>query len=295
MDDRNIEDWKSKFYDKSFFKKIDNHQKAYWLGYIYADGNVFKKCLSITSCDKEVLEAFKMDIKSEHSIITDDYNSRQNPKNSIAYKISISDTELINYLNLLGIIERKSLILKFPDENQVPNEFINNFMLGYFDGDGSIQIYKSKNNNKWNFSIISTFDFCDKFQKILIKNCNLFDSKLIKYKRLQDKDIWEVHICGVYTDKLDRIYNFLYKDINFCLSRKRNIFLEILKNGKRENFGSKYIGVIKSFNKWQSRIKINKININLGRYDDEIAAAKAYDNYRIKHNMDLRYLNFPNA
>jgi len=36
----------------------------------------------------------------------------------------------------LGCIPRKSLLLKFPTSNQVPEHLIRHFIRGYFDGDG---------------------------------------------------------------------------------------------------------------------------------------------------------------
>ena len=48
-------------------------------------------------------------------------------------------------LNKLGVVERKSLILTFPTEQQVPKHLMPHFIRGYFDGDGSV--YKQKQGN----------------------------------------------------------------------------------------------------------------------------------------------------
>lgn len=45
-----------------------------------------------------------------------------------------SYTDLINK----GCGINKSLILKFPDETQVPQNLISHFIRGYFDGDGCV-------------------------------------------------------------------------------------------------------------------------------------------------------------
>lgn len=37
-----------------------------------------------------------------------------------------------------GCIPNKSLVLTFPNKHQVPENLINHFIRGYFDGDGSI-------------------------------------------------------------------------------------------------------------------------------------------------------------
>lgn len=40
----------------------------------------------------------------------------------------------------LGCVEHKTFLIKFPTIEQVPFEFLNSFILGYQDGDGSIII-----------------------------------------------------------------------------------------------------------------------------------------------------------
>jgi len=52
---------------------------------------------------------------------------------------------------------------------------------------------------------------------------------------------------------------------------------------KKENCSSKYIGASRSGKRWVSNIKINKKNMFLGGYDEEIDAGKIYDVYAINH------------
>lgn len=51
---------------------------------------------------------------------------------------SLRSQKTVDDLKQLGCIERKSLILKFPTEEQVPFDLLHHFIRGYFDGDGSI-------------------------------------------------------------------------------------------------------------------------------------------------------------
>lgn len=280
---------KDKTFDKAYFEKIDSHDKAYWLGFLYADGNICGRSMQIRIADLNHLDKMKIHMKSEHKVNIND--GTKYPKSS---KFAIRSQLLVDQLKKLGMEERKSLTLKFPTKDQVPKEFVASFMLGYFDGDGSIILYTPKQGNrKWNFNIISTYDFCYKFNEILIKECNLFDSKILKYKRIPDKDIWEIHICGVYSDRLERIYNLLYKNIDFALERKRDRFLDVIQNNPKESYKSKYYGVTKSFGKWAGRWKTPDGNI-WERFALEEDAARFVDNLIKKYNMDTRYLNFPN-
>jgi len=56
---------------------------------------------------------------------------------------------------------------------------------------------------------------------------------------------------------------------------------------KRKNCSSKYKGVCfhKRYNKWYSRITINKKVIHLGYFENEIEAAQKYNDYIINNNL----------
>jgi len=67
---------------------------------------------------------------------------------------------------------------------------------------------------------------------------------------------------------------------------------------RKTNYGSsKYKGVNlnKQMNKWMSYIRVNKILIYLGCFEDEIIAAKTYDLAAIKYFGEYAYLNFCNT
>ncbi|MGA2323963.1 MAG: AP2 domain-containing protein [Sedimentisphaerales bacterium] len=64
---------------------------------------------------------------------------------------------------------------------------------------------------------------------------------------------------------------------------------------KRKNTSSRYIGVHfdKQRNKWSVHIRHNGHKIWLGRFDDESAAARAYDAAAKKYYGEFARLNFP--
>jgi hypothetical protein len=58
-------------------------------------------------------------------------------------------------------------------------------------------------------------------------------------------------------------------------------------NKQKKESSSKYKGVNKhSKNRFRARIMINKKNINLGNFEKEEEAAKAYNNYIIEHSLE---------
>lgn len=151
------------FFDFDFFEKIDCELKAYWLGFIYADGCILSKnktgeqdiSIQIAKRDIELLEKFKTDIKSTYPIREDKSKNRQNSNWQIQVIQCLRSQKTVDDLKRLGCAERKSLILEFPTEKQVPFKFVYDFIRGYFDGDGSITQYK----NAFSISITGTKNF----------------------------------------------------------------------------------------------------------------------------------------
>lgn len=104
----------------------------------------------------------------------------------------------------LGCFPKKSLKLKFPTEEQVPNYLINHFMRGYFDGDGNI--YISEDKKKFRFSILGTKNFTSEYQKKIMSLCNL-ESKTKIYKTGK---IYVLQYSG--KNQVSKIYNVLYQN-----------------------------------------------------------------------------------
>lgn len=197
-------------FDYSYFKRIDNHNKAYVLGLLYADGNVATKSnmvtLNISKKDIELLDFVKEEIK---------YVGRYYKSTDDKYlKILFSSEETKKDLIKLGCVPNKSKILTFPNENQVPKEFVCSFVLGYFDGDGCIK-------KKGHISIAGTEMFCNKLLEIS-EDLNIEGhSKIHSNKSIYTFDI----------HKQNDAYNFLawcYSNI-IGLKRKYNRFID-LKN-----------------------------------------------------------------
>lgn len=63
-------------------------------------------------------------------------------------RIKITSVKLYDDLIKLGCFENKTFSLKFPNECQVPKKFINSFILGILDGDGSITICTPRNKKR---------------------------------------------------------------------------------------------------------------------------------------------------
>lgn len=116
--------------DETYFETIDTHNKAYWLGFIFADGyhNSVETAINLHSKDKLHLEKFRKDIKSEHNITTHDI------RNIASFRIF--SKKIAKDLDNLNCFQAKTLTL-LPPKN-ILNDFLPSFVRGYFDGDGFV-------------------------------------------------------------------------------------------------------------------------------------------------------------
>lgn len=210
--------------NESFFEKIDTHEKAYFLGLLYADGNVNinKKNsksavqISLKNEDKYILETLKEKMNFGGKL----YNDRNKYT-----KLIVNSIKICNDVQKLGLEPRKSFTLKFPTENQVPLRFINSFILGVFDGDGCISLCKK---NKISFSIISSRGFVEQCSKILQQNLKR-PVCIYNDKRHPGISSLVISFGGVTVkDDFIQLYKFLYKNCKYCLSRKREKFEKII-------------------------------------------------------------------
>jgi hypothetical protein len=204
-----------------FFNKIDNEYKAYWLGFIYADGYISKrketeKKLGIALGIKDIchLETFKKHINATYPINI--YKSKSFGGVEIEYcRLLMSSGQLFDNLVAKGVFEKKTFILKFPDESIVPKELQNHFIRGYFDGDGSFK----KNNNFYAFDLCGTKEFLLKCQEILGKQAKL------QKRHKDDKNNFSFSIGGRRQAK--KAGDYLYENATVYLDRKYTRYKEM--------------------------------------------------------------------
>lgn len=209
-------------YDKNFFDFIDNEEKAYWLGFIMADGytrldknnNPAQTTIEISKKDIEILNAFKKSIKSNH-IIRERSRKTRTGKISEICSITISSQHLTKQLIGYGVIPNKTYIGFINEEKFGDNEeLIFHYLRGYSDGDGTI------NKNKGNYVF-----------KLVIKSKSILDTItnwIKKYCNINPKiTVWEdAYRLSVQNKKDYFIFlEKLYKNANIYLDRKYQNYL----------------------------------------------------------------------
>lgn len=223
LKENNVKSKQIKCYlDETFFENIDTEEKAYWLGFLYADGYIRKRKnselrLKLSTKDKSHLEKFKISIKSNTNI-----NDGIDKNVKYSY-IGIYNKKIVNDLILHGCVNKKSLIIEFPKINK---NLERHFIRGYFDGDGSISF--SKKYNTLNF-VSGSLNFIKSLKKIFIEELNIFNCKIIKNKANC------YYITWTRMEDIKKIFDFFYYDSNFLLERKKDKFDQIIEKLKNSN------------------------------------------------------------
>lgn len=218
-------------YDDSFFEVIDTEEKAYWLGFIIADGcisQIFNNKtgalksrtmeISLAKKDEGHLHKFLNSIKSNKPI-----ESKVVVLKDIRYpvsKVSINNKKICNDLITLGCTPKKSLTVEFPTQDKVPNELIKHFVRGYFDGDGCISY--NHENQTYIVSFVGTMDVITGIQSIA-SNYGLSANSIVK-KGNAYQTSW-----GGFGN-LRNWFSFLYEDATIFLDRKKVKFEEAISS-----------------------------------------------------------------
>ena len=212
------------FYNEKYFETIDSQEKAYWLGFIYADGCVRKGkhfntlSIGISRKDEELLIAFKQAIQLNSPTVYEDKGTC-----GIA-KITINSGKMISDLIKLGCVPLKTYDVHFPDEKALPNKYRRHFLRGFFDGDGCIS-YSTDQHGYYHIkvSIVGIKSFLESISNILIED------NILKYPpgiyKSSASFTYSLDISG--KNNVEKIFNYFYNDANIYLKRKNDKFIEI--------------------------------------------------------------------
>ena len=217
--------------NENFFEIIDNEDKAYWLGFMYADGYIMSKRknsnrkigLSLSIVDMERLQEFKKSLEYTGEIKV--YNSTSGFSNTTYGRVIISSEKLANDLVNKGCYENKTHKLVFPSDDIVPKELKYHFVRGYLDGDGSIIVTFDENNNIKNAAInfTGTYEFLNGLKQFLGKS----SLKLDKRHKNKKDNIYSLNIGGSM-QTIEICYR-LYAHSNTYMKRKHEKYMQLLK------------------------------------------------------------------
>lgn len=216
--------------NENYFEKIDTEEKAYWLGFLYADGNIFinensyRLTFSLKREDSDHVKRFKECIESNATIKIQTTSIGDKKYESAI--IRINNEKICRDLIKKGCIPNKTFRTTYPSEEIVPYHLQSHFIRGVFDGDGCISYTMNIEKDKMpqvHFEILGTRDILTGIFNYFSNN-DLLRSKL----KISKKDnIYSLRASGVYN--ILEIKEILYNNSNLFLDRKYEKFLDIEK------------------------------------------------------------------
>jgi hypothetical protein len=220
---------KKKKYNENYFETIDSEDKAYFLGFIFADGCItndvkkyrYQLTIKLHNKDFSILERFIKSIDGEMGIW-------KNKKREMC-EVFLSGKKIINDLQTLGVVQNKTFLVKYP---QIDEKFERHFLRGYFDGDGCIRINTDKRDGSQRGDLKIVGGSLDMLNKINERMNLLFGTNINKLYGPKNK---EYKFIGWSKMKdIENIYNGFYHESNFFLQRKKHIFDEVIETIKNK-------------------------------------------------------------
>lgn len=202
-------------YNRYIFDNIDSSEKAYWLGFIVADGylNNSKNMLRIKvgNKDKEHLIKFINFLGGELSMLKSEIH---NITGNTQWYVSTYAPQICNALKNLKVEQGKS------GKEQVPpieEKYYRDFIRGLWDGDGFIR------ESLTGVGLVGSYECLSFVQKIFEKELKVKPLKIYSH-------------CNTYkieyrsTKKaIPLIINYLYQDKDVSLDRKMELADQIKK------------------------------------------------------------------
>lgn len=187
-----------------------NEDSAYILGFISADGGVYKGRLKIEiqRRDRYLLEYIKNSLEFTGDVV--DMIAKIKEKEYETSRLQISSTDLCESLIKYGVTENKHLTIC---PINIPEEYELSYVKGYFDGNGF-----TKTREYACFGVCSgSYDMIKYIANILHKN----GLKMANIHKAKDKSLYDIE----YSQKDSMLfYDLMYKNNTVCLTRKKEYF-----------------------------------------------------------------------
>lgn len=210
-------------FDIHYFDKIDTEEKAYWLGFLYADGAISSRdnsCeLSLQLLDAEHLYKFKNALKSSGNIRLDFKVGR--------CRFTVSNKIFKKALCNLGCTPKKSLSVSFKEDCITDKKLRLSFIRGYFDGDGCLT-HCFTNTSKSRITVSTSFIGTKSLLSWIEKELKEYNINCTWYYDSRNNP----NIRFLLLNKLNsvKLLNLIYTNAKVYLTRKYNKY----------NFFSKY-------------------------------------------------------
>lgn len=192
-------------FDHRYFEAIDTEPKAYWLGFLMADGCVYDNpahgamqlSVHLAAKDAGHLFRFREAICANKKIYSGGSNG--------SVRFCVSSDRMCSDLIRLGCTPRKSLVLRYPT---IAPPLERHLVRGYFDGDGSACI----SSGTLFIQFVGTEDFLGGVARVL------------EFSRSSVCRGNYFNLAVNSRDDVSRAFDLFYRDATVFLERKRAVF-----------------------------------------------------------------------
>lgn len=252
LSERQVRGWynnhmprKYRTFDDHYFQNIDTQEKAYWLGFIFADGYIaaHQRCSSVESTEKHMTYEFGMELQrgdeyhlerlrdtlgGVHQICQKEsckvICGNRAPSHTYSSALRVYSKNVVLDLHGNGIDFNKSHSSVFPIVN---DELFLDFLRGYLDGDGCI--YTGLHDNRKNYP--ARVDWvCNKREVLDFISMKLNDLYGIKTRIYRKRTVF-VLICHSKQDVSALLSLLYHTGCNLWLERKHDKYLALRNNG----------------------------------------------------------------
>lgn len=217
----NILDRSRKYsYDEMFFDIIDSEEKAYWIGFLLADGFISSYpqhwYVQLRLIDLDAITKFKEAVKATSPIKTIFSDKRKT-----CYELQVNSKYMVDSLAKYGLVNNKTFRVSISDS--IPLKLWPHVIRGYFDGDGCIYTRKNRYKNTECSITSSSTKILQQIEKYLK------DLQIIKNNKnyINDRKTFQtIYIGG--KQEVNKFLNLIYGNATIYLDRKHKKALDII-------------------------------------------------------------------
>jgi len=236
---------------EGYFKVVDSEEKAYWLGFLAADGCIRRRvnkegktrgdsiALKLSVMDEKHMEKFRDSICPTAKIYYQTCKTvtkKGNDSYSDTCNLGINGNELVQDIIKLGVGPRKTFTVGKPN---IDEKYYRDFIRGFFDGDGCCYINK-KLGKRGSYTLGINYSFA-----CASKDMRDFFAEELTKVDIPTKcyDDLNLNITGGFINS-KKFFDYLYTDATIYLERKYDKgmeFVEYFNNLPQDLFINEYV------------------------------------------------------
>jgi len=222
---------------KGYFKVVDSEEKAYWLGFLAADGCIRRRvnkegktkgdaiALKLSVMDEKHMEKFRDSICPSAKIYYQTCKTvtrKGNDSYSHTCNLGVYSNELVQDIIKLGVGPRKTFTVCKPN---IDEKYYKDFIRGFFDGDGCCYVSKKLGNRGlYTMGINYSFACASKDMR------DFFAVELDKLGiTTKCYDNLNLNITGGFLNS-KKFFDYIYTDATIYLKRKYDKGMEFVKH-----------------------------------------------------------------